>query len=311
MREEVVKEASQLLATHRLCPAELPSHYLPDPGDREGMADYLLFMTAIDHRTGKAFSSTVEGAFFKGAELLWKLGELKWRRDRGFFKPARMMKVGDREVTEWLTAPSGVTVKGPGLRAILLRDAARWLMKLYEGSSLKLIEEASGSCRKLLELLRPFKAFNDPVAKKPYLLIKLLERAGLFKVLDRGWLRVPVDNHVARIALRLGLVEPTTQRRATLSYDVKLRMEVREAWQAVASRAGVDPLVLDDLLWPLGRELCRRELAKCVKGEVEADLLRRLAPWSWERCPFEDVCRGMREDWRRKLREPLTATWWY
>jgi hypothetical protein len=266
LNAEVVESVSSLLARFKPIPAPLPSHYLPEPEDAEGSARYIFFMVSIDHRTGRGFSSTIGGVAFEGAELLWKLGELKWRVDKAFFNPQRMAKVSASEVKGWLKAPSGAVIKGPALRAALLRDAAGWLMKLWRGSVLELAEEAQGSSRRLIELIRPIKAFNDPVAKKAYLLIKLLER---------------------------------------------LRMMVREAWRAVTARASLNPLVLDDLLWALGRTVCRREVAGCAVEEARPRELVELAPWAWRRCPLEEACRGFKEQRWRRLREPLISTWWY
>lgn len=313
MNAEVVESVSSLLARFKPIPAPLPSHYLPEPEDAEGSARYIFFMVSIDHRTGRGFSSTIGGVAFEGAELLWKLGELKWRVDKAFFNPQRMAKVSASEVKGWLKAPSGAVIKGPALRAALLRDAAGWLMKLWRGSVLELAEEAQGSSRRLIELIRPIKAFNDPVAKKAYLLIKLLERARLLKVVDGEELRVPVDNHVMRVALRLGLIEAPLKPHEVprLGLDVRLRMMVREAWRAVTARASLNPLVLDDLLWALGRTVCRREVAGCAVEEARPRELVELAPWAWRRCPLEEACRGFKEQRWRRLREPLISTWWY
>jgi len=313
LNAEVVERVSGLLARFKPIPAPLPSHYLPEPEDAEGSARYIFFMVSIDHRTGRGFSSTIGGVVFEGAELLWKLGELKWRVDRAFFNPQRMAKVSASEVRQWLKAPGGAVIKGPALRAALLRDAARWLVGLWRGSVLELVEEARGSSRKLIELIRPIKAFNDPVAKKAYLLIKLLERARLLKVADREELRIPVDNHVTRVALRLGLIEapPKPREAPRLGLDVRLRMMAMEAWRAVTVRAGLDPLVLDDLVWTLGRTVCRREVAGCAVEGARPRELVELAPWAWRRCPLEEACRGSKEERWRRLREPLISTWWY
>lgn len=274
----------------------------------ELQASYFLFMCSIDHRTGARFRGVVEGEELRGSELLWRLGRLKLDEDPRFFTARSMAKVTAAEVASWLTVrwPRPAVVKGPGLRALLLRDAARWLIKLYGGYVTNLLERANDSCARLVELLRPFKAFNDPVAKKPFLLVKFLERRGIMRVADPENLEVPVDNHLTRIALRTGLIEaPGEALRPDLGLDVRLRMAVRVGFKRVCVEAGVKPTVLDDVLWSLGREVCTRRAARCEAkatihglGEVRG-------------CPLRGACRGYVEAELRRLREPQVATWWY
>lgn len=309
-----LEEVARFLKRCKPARSYLPNSYLPEPSDPEGMANYLIFMVSIDHRTGPHFADFVDGEELCGAELLWKLGELKWREDEGFFSPRRMAKVGYEEVRRWLTAPRGVAVRGPGLRWLLLRDAARWLIRLYGGRGLRLVEDAQGSSSRIVELLRPLRAFSDPVAKKAYLLAKLLIKSGLMKEGGVEELLLPIDNHVTRVTLRLGLVRPlsSTEFQSRLELDVRLRLLVREVWRAVVKRAHVDPIAMDDLLWTVGREVCRRSEALCsaTRG-AKTERLREVAPWAWGACPFEDVCQGPRLSQRRRLREPSVETFWY
>lgn len=304
----------RFLKRHKPARSRLVSRYLPEPSDPEGMANYLIFMVSIDHRAGAHFTDFVGGEELSGAELLWKLGELKWREDGGFFSPRRMAKVGREEVRGWLTTPGGVTIKGPRLRWLLLRDAARWLIRLYGGRGLRVVEAAQDSGSRLVELLRPLRAFSDPVAKKAYLLAKLLIKSGLMKGVDLGELPLPVDNHVTRVTLRLGLVRPLRSGEflSRLELDVRLRLFVREVWRSVVKEARIDPIATDDLLWTVGRELCKRSEALCSTAHgVRSERLAEVAPWAWRACPLEEVCQGPRRAQWRRLREPSVETFWY
>lgn len=198
-----------------------------------------------------------------------------------------------------------------------MKDTARWLIKLYEGEAFNLIEGAEGSCLRLAELLRPFKAFNDPVAKKSYLLTKLLERSRIFHLKDPENLHVPIDNHLTRLSLRLGLVkleedlEAIVKGRVSLGFDVRLRMLVRNIYRMVSQKAEVKPSILDDILWTTGRTICLRAGALCVKERVRHVALRSLTSAEWLLCPFEKVCEGLRNPEMRRLKEPKVFTWWY
>ena len=116
----------------------------------------------------------------------------------------------------------------------------------------------------------------DPVEKKPMLLAKFLIARGVFKPVDPWNLDVPVDNHLTRIALRTGLVRVEGLlwekikggREFTSEEDVLLRLVVRRAYRVVARNAGIDPGVIDDVLWIHGRKVCLRDseplCSKCV-----------------------------------------------
>jgi len=308
-----LKEVVTFFKRNRPTPLKLPSRYLPSADDVNDVVNYLIFMTSIDHRAGPGFEDLVNGELLRGAELLWKLGELKWMSDRGFFNPARMARVSTAEVRRWLTTSGGRVAKGVNLRAQLLRDTAKWLIKLYGGGGVRLIEACRSSYARLVELLRPFRAFNDPVAKKAYLLAKLLTKSGFLEKANLKDLCIPVDNHVTRVSLRLGLIKPGLNPRQVprLELDVKLRLEARDAWSHVVRKAGLDPIALDDLLWTTGRTLCKREGALCTTDAARPRELLEVAPWNWRRCPLEEVCRGYRSPIARGLKEPFVETWWY
>ncbi|OYT50870.1 MAG: hypothetical protein B6U73_03060 [Desulfurococcales archaeon ex4484_204] len=281
--------------------------YYPSAGvEPELVLRYFLFMVSIDHRTSyyTAFEGAIRGAFFHGADLLYRLGMLKFSEDPEFFSPNRMARIGVEEVRSWLsvsrTDGSTVTIWDPEVRALLLRNIALKLIKLYKGSVTTLINISGGYLKKpigygLIDLLKAFKAYSDPVEKKAYLFVKFISRRGLFRYVDREHSEVPVDNHLTRVALRLGLVELPSTLRAKLIRseefswveDVALRLAVRRAFKVVATLMGTDPLILDDLLWLFGRHCCTREDLVCRSGCKGR--CRELNLCS-NGCPLESVC---------------------
>jgi len=249
--------------------------YYPDPGsDGETVAAYFLVMVAMDHRLsrpGRPYEARLAGdGFYHGADLLYRLGRRMLEADPGFFRAERLERITAEELRAWLCV-DGVCPPDPETRAALLRDLGRKLRLLYGGSARRLLEESGGylhtwnpAAPGLVELLRVFEAYGDPVEKKAMLFAKFVERRGLLRVRDSWNKRVPVDNHLTRIALRLGLVkvEDTLWEKIkrqldfTPWEDVAVRVAVREAWHLVAQRAGVDDFVLDDILWSMGRRVC-------------------------------------------------------
>ena len=258
-----------------------PRYYPGRDADDEQVAFYFLVMVAMDHRLsrpGRPYEARLSGeGLYHGADLLYRLGARMLQENPGFFTVKRLAHITPGEVRAWLCAGSACPPDAE-LRAALLRDLARKLKQYYGGSVLKLIEESQGYLHTwdprapgLVERLTVFQAYNDPVEKKAMLLAKFLERRGLLRIHDTWNKRVPVDNHLVRIALRTGIVvlereleeKILSQRAFTPWEDILLRVSVREAWHRVALEAGADDFILDDILWAMGRRVCVRGNPHC------------------------------------------------
>lgn len=298
--------------------------------DDELAASYFFFMVAIDHRTSVgdlSFSGWIQGREFHGANLLWRLGKLKFNSNPEIFLPENMKSISTRDLLEWFRVdfPLPKWVWDPDVRAFLLRDAAIKLIKYYDGSVLSLIEKSNGYLYRdgngFIERLKVFRAYEDPVEKKAFLLVKFLERRGLFEVFDEDKLNVAVDNHLTRIALRLGLVyvdDETLNKiisgeKFTLTEDYALRLRVREAYKLVSAFSKIRPTVLDDFLWLLGKYCCRRDSPVCLTGCSRFDCaLMDLMGNCYHRCPLQSVCRGRVNPKLQMLPEhKFTETWYY
>ncbi|MEO3993768.1 MAG: queuosine salvage family protein [Desulfurococcaceae archaeon TW002] len=266
-----------------------PEYYPPENTKNEDVLRYFIFMVAIDHRTSrnKPYEAYVNSRFYHGADLLYKLGSKKFAEDLNFFSPERMAKISDDEVREWLSVKgvNDVSIWDPEVRVELLRDLGRGLIKWFEGSVTKLIDKSGGYLKSrpqgLIYLMKRFKAYSDPVEKKIYLFVKFIERRGLINIVDEWNKEVPVDNHLTRIALRLGIVTPEEdllkkikkKEAFTRSEDLILRLAVRSAYKILSRIAYLDPFILDDFLWYFGRKVCTREKPACVSGR-ECPLLK-------------------------------------
>ncbi len=264
------------------------------PPENTGLREtimYFIVMVAMDHRLsrpGREYKAVVEGRVFSGADLLYKLGSLMLRRNPGFFKPENLVHVDKKVILNWLSIGEA-SPPDPEVRAELLRDIGFKITRIYDGDVAGIIRPGEidlrfGVSEGVLDKLRVFKAYMDPVEKKSHLLIKFLEARGLVRVRDYWRKRVPVDNHVTRIALRTGIVRVDSYllnkivsgEEVSFEEDVLIRMCVREAWHKVAVEAGVDDYALDDFLWSFGRKYCVRGKARCVESE----------------CPFRRECRA-------------------
>ena len=291
---EALRPAIQRVAPYRF---DDPMLY-PSTSDSRTVVQFFLAMVAIDHRTrggGRVFEAVIDGRRLVGSELLYYLGREALDRDPDFFSPSRLARITVDEVRRWLSV-DGVTVWDPHVRAYLLRDLGTKLLKLFDGDALKIVDECRGLLRGrdtapgLLDLLRVFRAYEDPVEKKSMLLAKILERRGIVAFRDADSKRVAVDNHVARIGLRLGIVRLGGElwravvegREVGTEVDTLIRMCLREAWNLVAERVGVDPFLLDDALWSFGREVCLWGSPRCFECSHPLCIDGG--------CPFREMC---------------------
>lgn len=290
-----------------------PLLYPPLSAGRRTVAQYFLVMVAMDHRLsrpGRPYEGYVEGKLFHGADLLYRLGAKKLSEDPSFFEAENLARITAGDVVEWLTVRGEreASPPDPELRAELLRDIGLKLLKLYDGDPYLMLLSTRGYLKNrgsgLIETLKIFKAYSDPVEKKAYLLAKFLERRAVFTPLDPHHKEVPVDNHLVRIALRIGLIDVdgnTLERIAARaefgeSEDVMLRMVVRLAYRILSSKAGLDPFILDDFLWWFGRTYCRRENPSCrARGE----------------CPLIKVCKAYSNPLYMVPEHSYLNTWWY
>lgn len=228
---------------------ELAASYDPPGFEQVPGPDAALFLTAIDHRTGYRGGYLVGGRGpYEGSALLWELGVLAERRSPELLTAPRLADIDADAVAE-LFRIGGETVAGAGERARLWRDLAAGLERDYGGSSKALLEASAGrlgGAGGLVGRLAAFEAYADPLAKKAFLFAKIVARRGWLSVADPESWEVCADNVLMRLALRAGLVEPGP-------LD-EVRAATRAACRELAACAGIEPPLLDDLLWERGRD---------------------------------------------------------
>jgi len=314
----------------------LNPHLDPPAGtSSELIADFYFFVVAIDHRTsspsGTAFEGYLDGKFFHGADLLYALAVQKLRDEPDFFSAERMAQISDEEVGEWLSLvinEERVVIYNPQERADLLRDSGESILQLGYKSSIELVKRSEGYVLRkkgigLLQLLKNFKAYSDPVSKKSYLWIKFLTGRGLLDIQDLDNLNVPVDNHLSRIALRTGIVNVKNkeiqgrlrqEQPFTVSEDLELREAIRNAFKEILNYKKLKFNELDDLFWVLGRTHCIHSENPVCQNYVhnpECQLMVVLKVNCQQYCPLGSGCRGFKELQYRELLEPNIRTFFY
>jgi len=282
--------------------------YPPLSDDAECVVRYFIVMVAMDHRLSRPnrpYEACLEDGCYRGADLLYRLGVKMYSENPEFFAPSKLSEITIDDVKKWLSVGS-VSPPDIEVRTLLLRDLGYKLVKLYDSSAMKLLELSNNRIHGSLEApgiadnLRVFRAFEDPVEKKTMLLAKFLVARGLFKPVDE--LDVAVDNHLSRVAYRLGLVMVSgplwvkirNSVEVTSEEDILLRLTVKRAYRYVASKSGLSPIVIDDFFWIMGREICTRD-----------------APLGCEKCFFKSYCRARKNPAFMVNEHVYYNTWYY
>ncbi len=210
--------------------------------------DVALFLCAVDHHSGYRQGHLVDGEGpYEGSALLWATACAAEERRPGLLSAGALADVDAERVDDVFRAGEE-TASGAADRARLWRDLASGLNDRHQGSAQRLLDAAGsrlGGAGGLIDRLAGFEAFADPLAKKSFLFAKIASRRGWLEVADPESWEVCSDNVLMRIALRSGLVDPGP-------VEV-VRARTRAALKRLAGEAGVEPPLLDDLLWELGR----------------------------------------------------------
>lgn len=285
-----------------------PKFYPPSNEGKEQVLRYFTVMVAMDHRLsrpGRVYEACLEDGCYKGADLLYRLGKMKLDEKPDFFNPEYLSKIEEKDVEEWLSIGDARPVDIE-LRTRLLRDLGEKLIKLYDGMVSTMLDASNnrlhgdGINPGLADLLRVFRAFEDPVEKKSMLLAKFLYFRGLFKPIDKPY--IPVDNHLTRIALRTGMVVVSgrlwnnilNMKEVSLSDDIMIRLIVREAYGLLSEKSGLSVWELDDHFWIHGRTICiRSEQPLC------------------EKCMFKGFCKARRNNAFMVYEHTYYNTWYY
>jgi hypothetical protein len=281
--------------------------YPPRDTDRELVLRYFLVMVAMDHRLsrpGKPYEACLSDGCYHGADLLYRLGMKMFNENPGFFSPENLSRITREDVLNWLSIGE-IRPPDPEIRAFLLRDLGTKLSKLYDGRVERILELSNNRLRGvnggygLIDLLRVFRAYADPVEKKALLFAKFIIGRGLFKPVDE--MDVAVDNHLTRIAIRLGMIMISGElwdkiRRGvevSKEEDVLIRFFVRRAYRELSRKIGIDPGVIDDHFWIMGRSICVRDKPLCDK------------------CVFKNICLARRNTSFMVNEHTFYNTWYY
>lgn len=271
--------------------------------DAKQISDFYFLLVAICHQT-QSLQGTVNGTYQRG----WDYLRLKFLNaviaDRTILDPSTWREMTPDFLNNLLKDDHyGETLTDVGGRASLIRELGMGLEtqrlqsvhEMYLASDGQLAGDPAG----LLARLSRFRAYSDPVQKKSYFFLGLMQNSKVWVFRDEMELGAPVDYHEVRGHLRLGTVRISGDLRAVLvakeqvsrSEDIAIRSAVRQAISLIASLTKHSPMRLHYLFWNIFRNLCLRENAKCFNADPSNSLPPRYLQFVEHGiCPFAETC---------------------
>ena len=271
--------------------------------DAARISNFYFLLVAICHQT-QSLQGIVDGSHHRGWDYLRLKLLSEVIADSVLLEPTTWRK---------MTAPSlsnlfndgryGETLTDIEGRASLIRDLGYELEsqrfssvhEMYLDSKGQLAGETSG----LLARIAKFRAYSDPVQKKSYFFLGLMQNSQSWKYVDEMELGAPVDYHEVRGHLRLGTVRIgsdlrtilTASRPVSKSEDIAIRTAVRQAITRIASLTNQSPMRLHYLFWNVFRNVCLRENPKCFSADRSITIPPRYRHFIERgKCPFAETC---------------------
>jgi hypothetical protein len=297
------------------------------------IGNFYFLLVAISHQTspqGKLpLEGSVGGRHVRGWDYLFARLEEGARRDSKTLSPDFWAGItaGDFEGL-FRDERLGNRLSDSAGRVLLIRDLGRimgqhswrWANEIYDAAGGRI---ASGDSN-LIGLLSQFRAYRDPVRKKLYFFLALMQNTGVWVYVDPDQLGAPVDYHEVRGHLRIGSVEVYDAdlrskllqgTEVTAEQDVSIRQAVHEALMFLSECSGMrNPSQLHYLFWNVFRSCCTRENPHCYSCPPTCSLPNRYVPLALfpdgsRHCPFSEICRSAGQE--PKLLEPNVVTDFY
>ncbi len=294
-----------------------PDRYLRRPADeieRRPEANFWFYVTAICQST-RTFEGTLNGRWVRGWDYLVQAS----RRRIEDFNAERMQAYTAEDLRSLLSddlTGAHSPIDRVEERLEQLHDCAERLRQHCGGEAMGIYARCEGrlvGTGGLIELLSAFEAYSDPLHKKSVLLAGMLHEIGVWPLHDAHNLKVAMDYHAMRVALRSGMVEVQdtdlardlrAQNTVSDHLNEVVRSAVSTACDIMVQESGLSVFAFDKLIWHLGRSCCfyehepicgqERMLKGCFKRDrcsfIQATTYRCLNV-----CLFDGVCKGSRD----------------
>jgi hypothetical protein len=197
---------------------------------RRKEANFRFYLVAFCQHT-KSLQGIIAGEWYRGWDYLERACRRAIVDDPHYFSAKNTSRITGQELRRILSDdfdPTHSTLDRVEERVTQLRDCGQRLSAQYNGDAMNLYRQAGGYLHGehgILKLMSEFKAYSDPIQKKSFLFLMFVSQAGIWEIKDPENLKVAVDYHIMRIALRSGMVRV----KGPLERVLKERKEVNAA----------------------------------------------------------------------------------
>lgn len=281
------------------------------------VSNYLFFMILMDYSfSGSIFCGYVDGKYYYGSRLFWRLGKLIFDEDPNLFSLECIANLDRSFFDRMLNSGEiyGFETIDIDYRVKMARGTARKIMSEYGNSILEVINASSNYLYRngsgFIERLKTFMGFDDPVEYKALLLAKMLFRKGVVSFNDVDNIHFPVNGSILPFILRCGLIrlddefmDKIIQSQLTFSEDYALRIRTRECLDFVSKVSGRGAMVIHDFLDIFTSHCCTSQNINCVTHYCNGCPLLSFLSCGGE-CFLRRICRYSGSDLAGKIREP-------
>jgi hypothetical protein len=293
-------------------------------------ANLWFFLVAVCQAT-RTLQGHIDGHWVRGWDYMVHAARKAMRAEPDYFTASHLIHATEdtlRTIFSDEGIPQNSTLDRINERLAQWHDASRILLQRYAGDVMNLYHAAGHRLRGqdgIMARLAEFQAYADPVEKKSFLFIMFAQRSGAWQVEDLENLRVAIDYHIMRIALRSGMVlvqDPDLQQRikarqaVTAEQDNQIREAVREACDLLVRGSQRSVFDVDNILWMMGRNCCFYDYdpicgAHPCWRQGQCTFIRSIDYACPNLCLFDGVCLGSRDEAYRSYWETTIYTQFY
>lgn len=287
--------------------------------------DFFLVISAICHQTTPLVGLPLQGESrakkLRGLDYLKDRFEAAIEADHNLLLPGRLATFTSNHIVEIVAdGKGGGHITDPQGRAELLRNVGEVMTTIGWKNAEDIYLDSGGYLKRadgsgLLANLSQMEAFKDPLQNKSFYYLSIMRNNGLWTFKDPEHLGSPVDYHVIRGFLRLGIVkisgssltkklvarEPVSE-----AEDLAIRSTIYKAVEHISHGANVPSEEMYHLFWNVFRNCCSRETPHYDACPPKCKLPKRYKDIKIGKYIFADVF-----DRRTELLEPNCITNWY
>jgi hypothetical protein len=312
---DACRRVSALIRSRNI-PADHEDSSLDGITPRE-IGNFYLLLVAICHQTSPRGKPPLEGnvgeRHFRGWDYLSAKLEAAVRENPDILSPAYWATItGDGLRDLFRDKTLGDRLSDPSGRALLIADLGTKMLEHGWTCADDIFAKAQRCVatgpNNLVKLLSFFRAYDDPVHKKTFFFLAVMQNSGLWVYADSDKLGAPVDYHEVRGHLRIGTVQIHDEelrakllsgREVSAQEDLLIRDTVHKALMFISDRSGLhNASQLHYLFWNVFRSCCTRDNPHCNSCPSSCSLPERYVPLALfpdgkRRCPFSPVCQSV------------------